>query len=980
MRPDIEGSRLMIIVNPLTAGYTFGVSSRWALRRRCLHLALLACCAFNPLLPQLPAQTAESQAAVPVLKLNARQVLVDVVVTGKHGKPATGLHKEDFQVFEDGSARPVSSFEEHGSTPSPEEASLPLGSAEPNVFTNLPQVTANGSLLILLLDSLNTPEADQSRVRGAMLKYLRHVTPGRPIAIFTLGTELRCIQGFTGDASVLRALAEDRRGGLPVAGSPLLASKQQGVTDKNTLAMISDAGHGSGSDGFGNLADHVASFQNAEGTLLESDRKLTTLEAFLDLAHYLSGIPGRKSVAWFSGSFPHLMWNASEALEPFKAQRDYPEKAKATEDALAAARVAIYPISAGGLDTGSFYDTDTQLTSHKPMDAQQEARDSLAADGKVRNESQASMDSLAQATGGQAIYNTNDLNSALERVADDGSHYYTLFFTPGSTASATEYRKIDVKVAGGHYKLAYNHGYYAKETVAAVPAAAKPGDDPLRPYLRPGAMDSTQLPLDLRVTVVAASDQKKALQGNRGSGVGCSSENQTVVQPVTCYAVRFSVGARRLQFQDAADGSHQDALLLELLVADKNGKMLNGITSKVNLKLDDARYNYILAHGSHLELRIGVPKDGVSLRGGVYDRNSGYAGTLQVALARVVSEPAASVMTEAATPASSPAASASSAVLTTEAASNKQIAPHDALAEAATINAAEDAVTVPLPTVENSPAVAEKIPEMKSASATFWTLSPDEVGRMLALAPGEGTARYTRLRNYFTKYGCTGNHVSPALTPSQPEGNLVCMLPGNDTRTIVVTAHFDRRPTDAGDTENWSSATMLVRLYKALQAQQRHFSYVFVALHDETGEKQFLQSLASADLRSLVAVVALDLRTPGTLHYQVSQAEQQGISGIATEDQVLRSRAIRQGEATKATLASTLAKAAQVNKLPQPVQLEAARAVLNTQMFRRETYIPSILIYSQASAHENMGQQAPDGLFNLLATFLCGLDVNLASR
>ena len=947
-----------------------------------LAAVVLACSAFICPTAELAGQTAETQASIPVLRLNARQVLVDVVVTGRRGKPVTGLHKEDFQVFEDGSSQAISSFEEHTGTQSPEGEQSQPGTSDPNLFTNVPQVSSNGSLLILLLDSLNTPEADQSRVRGAMLKYLQGLPPGRQIAIFTLGSELRCIHGFTGDASVLTALVKGSRDGVQVAASPLLASKQQSVADKTAVAQIADSGHGSAQDGFGNFSDHVASFQQTQASLLESGRKLTTLEAFLDLAHYLSGIPGRKSVAWFSGSFPHVVYSASEATDFFKAQRDYSEKAKATEAALEAARVAIYPIAAGGLDTGSFFQGDTQLTSHKPMDAQQETHDSLAADGKVRNDAQASMDEVAQATGGVAIYNTNDLSGAVERVADEGSHYYTLFYTPTSTAAATQYRKIVVKLASSHDKLAYTRGYYVKPGTAVSGAEATPADDPLASYLRPEALDSTQIPLDLKVALAGAPDKKVTLQGSGRAGAGCVDESQTLDQKFSCYTVRFNVRAGGLQFDSSQDGLHLDSLELRLLVFDKNGKTLNGITSKVNLKLDDARYRYVLAHGTHLELEIGVPKDGVSLRGGVYDRNSGYAGTLKIALASVVNdEPAAAVSKVAVKPSATPAKMAVPEVA--------KASSVDPLAESAgIINAREDAVAValPQPAVEAVP-VEPEIPVGKSAAAArFWTLPPGEVNRLLSSSLGDNSERYARLRADFTKFGCTGSHLSEERE-KKPGQNLICLLPGTESRTIVVTAHYEHRENEAADAQDWNSAILLVRLYKALQAEQRHYSFVFVALGDDAGEKQFLSSLGSADLQSLVAVVALDVRAPGQLDYVLSQAvPHASMQGLVTDDEALRAKAIRNGEETKKILASTLTRSAQINRLGPPLAVEASRGVANSQLVRHSTYIPSILIYTAGKPRDVVGAgSVPQGagsagIFDVLGAYLCGLDTNLATQ
>jgi len=61
----------------------------------------------------------QSQTAVPdengrlVFKANVRTVVLDVLVTGHDGKPVQGLHKEDFQVSEDGHSQAINFFEEH---------------------------------------------------------------------------------------------------------------------------------------------------------------------------------------------------------------------------------------------------------------------------------------------------------------------------------------------------------------------------------------------------------------------------------------------------------------------------------------------------------------------------------------------------------------------------------------------------------------------------------------------------------------------------------------------------------------------------------------------------------------------------------------------------------------------------------------------------------------------------------------------------
>jgi Ca-activated chloride channel family protein len=96
---------------------------------------------------------------MPTFKAEARLVLLDVVVTTGKGEPVPGLHREDFQVTEDGQPQTVSLFEEHkGAQPS--LAKLPAMSA--HVFTNYPLTKTPDSVNVLLLDWLNTQPQDQA--------------------------------------------------------------------------------------------------------------------------------------------------------------------------------------------------------------------------------------------------------------------------------------------------------------------------------------------------------------------------------------------------------------------------------------------------------------------------------------------------------------------------------------------------------------------------------------------------------------------------------------------------------------------------------------------------------------------------------------------------------------------------------------------------------------------------------------------------
>jgi VWFA-related protein len=570
--------------------------------------------------PATQTPTAETPATdATTLTMNARTVIVDVVVTGKDGKPIKGLHQEDFNVWEDGHPQQITSFEEH---PGPHPPS-PLSPLPPNVFTNIPRTTPAGSPIVLLLDSLNTPLADQTFVRKEMLTYLQHLQPGVPMAIFTLGSQLRYIQGFTDDPAVLRAVAQNVHSGAGPETSPLLKANSETTMEQTAVAQIAST------PGMAQMAAALQQFLAEQTASQDNVRALLTLDALQKLAHYLGGIPGRKSVIWFSGNFPSYIFLDQTLGSPATIEPDLSKESHKTVAALAKAEVAIYPIAAEGLANNSLYNVDTQLTGNNAQAVQQQSIASLSSENKQRNRTQASMDQIAQDTGGHAFYNNNGIDKAIARVVENSSNYYTLSYTPAKPPSDGQFRKIKVKLANDRANLEYRDGYFATDSTPAK--AVKPNVDPLLPFMQPNAPDSTNIPLAL-VVQPAASPQTSS-----PASATCPSDNHDLTGPLPCDSVLFVIAAKGLQFNSTPNGSRQDAIEVTLLVYNDSGKPLNWIVRNINLDMDAARYAQVQANGVHFNIAIGIPKGATTLRGGIYDPSSGLAGTLTIPLAKVVS-------------------------------------------------------------------------------------------------------------------------------------------------------------------------------------------------------------------------------------------------------------------------------------------------------------------------------------------------------
>lgn len=125
-----------------------------------------------------PAQTnpTEVQSNSTILKTTSQAVVVDVVVT-KDGAPVTDLHKEAFQVWEDGKPQSIDFFEEHTSSNAP---GVELPELPADVFSNEPPMATRDAVNVLLIDRLNTPEADQARVHKQIVEsplQLRSIYP-----------------------------------------------------------------------------------------------------------------------------------------------------------------------------------------------------------------------------------------------------------------------------------------------------------------------------------------------------------------------------------------------------------------------------------------------------------------------------------------------------------------------------------------------------------------------------------------------------------------------------------------------------------------------------------------------------------------------------------------------------------------------------------------------------------------------------------
>jgi VWFA-related protein len=447
--------------------------------------------------------TSKTQAApAQTIKTTAQLVVVDVVVTDKNQKPVHGLPAADFTLTEDNAPQVIKNFEEHTALTMADATKFgPMPILPPGIFTNYSPAPANGAVDILLLDTLNTPMADQAYVRQQLLAYLKSTPPGTRLAIFGLTTHLILLQGFTSNPETLKNFLAK---GFS-KGSPLLDDQVGGGGIQNSQAdSLEDNG------GDPTLIANLRQFDALQQSFQLQLRAQYTLDAMNNIARYLANIPGRKNLIWFSGSFPIDILPDSNLTDPFAVVASSEDEFRDTVDLLARSQVAVYPIDARGLMNSPVFSASTSRNYTGAKGIQRMSQDQSKFFTDTAGE-HGTMQAMADATGGHAFVNTNGLTQAVATAIDDGSNFYTLAYTPNHSERDGKFRKIKVQLARQGFTLSYRKGYYADDPDKLKTPSTKPSDAAVIPAAGPTASDS------LRVAMMRGAPTPRRSSSRSGS-------------------------------------------------------------------------------------------------------------------------------------------------------------------------------------------------------------------------------------------------------------------------------------------------------------------------------------------------------------------------------------------------------------------------------------------------------------------------------
>ena len=426
------------------------------------------------------AQTTEQK-----VTLGANEVLLDVVVRDKKGRPVKDLGAGDFEVYEDGVKQEVKSFRIHqtGSVQSSTGAAGQTAAAHggpPNPFAGL-------GVVALVFDRLS-PNAREAAHKAA-LGYVGAIGKDDLAGVFLVDLSLEVLQPFTSNTDLL-SRAVDRAASLSTSGFPTTAEQSAQITNQlaNLLTENPSPSAGNGTGNGANLGPGGAPNQgavveimmlemtnrilNSFETLERDEQGYATTNALLGVINALKTIEGRKAIVFFSEGV---------AIPPAVASRF-----QAVISAANQANVSIYPIDAAGLRTESTMaatqrqqdaivktrmasqETGAEDTSGRPM-----TRDLERNEDVLHLDPHSSLGQLADQTGGFNIADTNNLKGGLSRIDEDLRFHYVISYAPKNASYDGRFRKIAVKVDKAGVEVQARKGYYA------LPAT---GDSPVLDY------------------------------------------------------------------------------------------------------------------------------------------------------------------------------------------------------------------------------------------------------------------------------------------------------------------------------------------------------------------------------------------------------------------------------------------------------------------------------------------------------------------
>jgi VWFA-related protein len=415
-------------------------------------------------------ETALAPAAT--IKVDVRQVLVPVVVTDREGHHMTGLTENDFKVLEDGVEQKITAFSVERSASA--QAVVPARSEPPAKIAATPRspsapVPALRTYMICI-DTLHASFNHFASAREALVKlFQQEHSEDSQYVVVALGASAEMVVNVTHDPAAVLAAFQSKRlqkifldgqqGGLSAEMERFRRDLQEtrgacNLRSDHLMAAKCDAG--------------VLRVNSEKAQIAELDRTLTLgfLREFRALISQLARARDRRTVILISDGFEiepgHEAYALVDAygLSSGNSQMTSIRMQEEFEPILQLA--AKSNITIDTIDSRGLY-------GQRALDASNPGNP-VNVDGAVgrveRNEDAArgnTLSEIAEATGGTAFHDSDDLLGGLQRAFADARDYYTIAYVSSNANLDGKFRAITVQVRNQDAVVNAKRGYWAAQ-------------------------------------------------------------------------------------------------------------------------------------------------------------------------------------------------------------------------------------------------------------------------------------------------------------------------------------------------------------------------------------------------------------------------------------------------------------------------------------------------------------------------------------
>jgi VWFA-related protein len=422
-------------------------------------------------------KTVETRLAPPdsTIRVEVRQVLVPAVVTDREGHHVKGLTQADFKVFEDGVEQKITGFSIESSGPADVPAkSEPATAAAP---VSLPAPAASTArtparrTYMICIDTLHGSFSNFVAVREALAKLFQEEhSEDSQYVVVALGASAEMVVNVTHDPSAVLAVFQSKRFQKIFLDGQMGGLKTEMERFRRDLAETREA------------CDHpedtllnmkcqagILRVNQEKGQIAELDSALTVgfLREFRALISQLARARDRRTVVLVSDGFGiepgreafelvtafGLASRGAQEMAPGRMQDEF----EPILQLAARSNITIDTIDSRGLYGQRTFDASSSIVSRKVDGAVGRVeRNADAAKGNTLAE-------IAEATGGTAFHDSNDLLGGLQRAFADGRDYYTIAYVSGNANLDGKFRAIKVQVRDRQVVVNAKRGYWAAQ-------------------------------------------------------------------------------------------------------------------------------------------------------------------------------------------------------------------------------------------------------------------------------------------------------------------------------------------------------------------------------------------------------------------------------------------------------------------------------------------------------------------------------------